>query len=115
MKHSTNQHQWEDLYISEALGLLPLRLLLSSHRTTGHNTMKYLGSRPKAHRHLLPIIISYIHITAGVSASLGSLLFCLLSSIPLSLSVSLSLFYALCICGGKHSDLYERWPGEKRS
>lgn len=110
MKHSTNQHQWEDLYISEALGLLPLRLLLSSHRTTGHNTMKYLGSRPKAHRHLLPIIISYIHITAGVSASLGSLLFCLLSSIPLSLCVFLSS--TPCVFArGKHSDLYERWPG----
>lgn len=102
MKHSTNQHQWEDLYISEALGLLPLRLLLSSHRTTGHNTMKYLGSRPKAHRHLLPIIISYIHITAGVSASLGSLLSSLLSSVlypPFSVCLSLSLLRLVYLRG----------------
>lgn len=111
MKHSTNQHQWEDLYISEALGLLPLRLLLSPHLTappaiTQWNTLAP-GLKPTG---ILPIIISYIHTTAGVSASLGSLLFCLLSSIPLSLSVFLSS--TPCVFArGKHSDLYERWPG----
>lgn len=103
MKHSTNQHQWEDLYISEALGLLPLRLLLSPHLTappaiTQWNTLAP-GLKPTG---ILPIIISYIHTTAGVSASLGSLLSSLLSSVLYPpFSVCLSLFYSLCVCEGK--------------
>lgn len=99
MKHSTNQHQWEDLYISEALGLLPLRLLLSSHRTTGHNTMKYLGSRPKAHRHFTHNHIIYSHYRRSVCFAWLSPL--LSSVLYPPFSVCLSLFYSLCVCEGK--------------
>lgn len=103
MKHSTNQHQWEDLYISEALGLLPLRLLLSPHLTappaiTQWNTLAP-GLKPTG---ILPIIISYIHTTAGVSASLGSLLSSLLSSVlypPFSVCLSLSLLRLVYLRG----------------
>lgn len=103
MKHSTNQHQWEDLYISEALGLLPLRLLLSPHLTappaiTQWNTLAP-GLKPTG---ILPIIISYVHTTAGVSASLGSLLSSLLSSVlypPFSVCLSLSLLRLVYLRG----------------
>lgn len=102
MKHSTNQHQWEDLYISEALGLLPLRLLLSSHRTTGHNTMKYLGSRPKAHRHFTHNHIIYSHYRRSVCfawlSPLLSSVFCPLSPF---LCLSLSLSSTPCVFAGE--------------
>lgn len=73
--------------------------LSSSHRTTGHNTMKYLGSRPKAHRHFTHNHIIYSHYRRSVCFAWLSPL--LSSVLYPPFSVCLSLFYSLCVCEGK--------------
>lgn len=76
--------------------------LSSSHRTTGHNTMKYLGSRPKAHRHFTHNHIIYSHYRRSVCfawlSPLLSSVFCPLSPF---LCLSLSLSSTPCVFAGE--------------